>query len=124
MRVSSEKEDTQHGGVRPKLNFDASGRLYIAYRTLHAPVSGWTMYYWDITRMHAGWPQVDGSGPAGEQRRADRGTVRHACGRWRGVCLLPARFPRSKLSNDGNMAPKLAIEAGSVLRSPRRFRGT
>lgn len=106
-RVSGEKEDTHHGGM-PKLAFDGSGHLYIAYRTLHEPVSGRTMYYWDITtRTLSGneWTKpvrlAESDGPTEEPSLVADGSSNM-------LVFFQRDYRRTKTSNDGNQVPRLA----------------
>lgn len=107
VRISGADENTCHGGS-PRLVFDASGRLYIAYRTLHEPIAQRTFYYWDITTR-----SLDGSkwtapvrlagsdGPTEEPSLQPDGD-----GAMR--VFFQRDYRRTKIGNDGNMLPKIA----------------
>ena len=107
-RVTGEREDVRHGGS-PKLAFDAAGRLHIAYRTRHEPVSGRTLYFWDIsTRILDGdrWTDpirlADSDGPTEEAALAAAGDTM--------LVFFQRDYRRTKGGNDGVQVPKLANE--------------
>ncbi len=106
-RVSDPKENTRHGGS-PRLGYDASGRLYIAYRTLHPPVSGRTLYFWDITTRTldgATWTEpVRLAGSDGPTEEA----VLAPAGRDAMLVFYQRDYRRTATGKDGNQVPRLA----------------